>query len=465
MPVRSHHSVSRRPLQSPATPADSWTSEVLPRLPATLDQQARQHKAFQRKRAFEQPADLLRGVLLYALAPFGFRFLGAWGVLTDLADISAAGWHDALIRSSAFLLHLIGELLVANDRPVFITQRIRGRVWVVDASMLGQVGKAGDAWRLHMAFDLVAGQVGQIHLTDRHTGERLEHYALQAGDLVVLDAGYGYRPTLATAQRSGADVLFPFTPSTCPLEHSSGQALDVVAWLKQDGLLVRSRSAWWCYDGRRSQVRIIAKRRSEHERRAAERRLVRNARQHGRAVSPVALFLCGWLLLLTSLTDDSWTADELLWLYRARWQVELLFKRIKQLLRLGRIRATSPAGAEATIRALLVAWLLHEQSSRALHALLPRLSPAPREMDSLEQTTNAVVSTWTMSVLSLETLRVQVVGQWSEARVRECLPRLRRFLVSRSGRAHQETEVRAFLTGQQGRGSQCSDRLHDRRID
>ena len=353
MPVRSHHSASRRRRQSTAAPADSWTSEVIPRLPAKHEHQARELKAFQRKRAFEQPADLLRGLLLYALSPFGFRWLGAWGVLTDVADISAAGWHDALIRSSAWLLWLIGEMLVAIDRPVWITQRIRGRVWVVDASMLGQVGKAGDAWRLHMGFDLIAGQVGQVHLTGRHTGERLDHYALLPGDLVLLDAGYGYRRTLATAQRLAADVLFPFTPSTCPLQTSWGQALDVLAWLRQDGLAIRARSAWWCYDGARGHVRIIAKRLSEQERRTAERRLVRNASQHGRAVSASALFLCGWLLLLTTLPADSWTAEEVLWLYRARWQVELLFKRMKQLLQLRRLRSTSREGAEATIRALL----------------------------------------------------------------------------------------------------------------
>jgi hypothetical protein len=421
---------------------------VLPRLPTDLDTQARTRKAFQRARAFTCPADLLRGVLLYALSPFGFRWLGAWGVLTDLADLSPAGWHDALIRSSALLLWLIGELLVANDRPVFITQRIRGRVWVVDASMLGQIGKAGDAWRLHMAFDLIAGRVGQVHLTDRSTGERLDHYALLPGDLVLLDAGYGYRSTLATAQRHSADVLCPFTPSTCPLQNNWGQALDVVAWLKQDGRSIRSCSAFWCYEGRRGHIRIIAKRRTEQERQAAERRLLRNACQHGRAVSAIALFLCGWLLLLTTLRSDSWSVDELLWLYRARWQVELLFKRMKQLLQLRRIRATSQAGAEATIRALLVAWLVHEQTSRELHALLERHSQVPGELDSLVPTTPAVVSSWTVTVLGLETLRQQVVGTWTEARLRECLPRLRRFLVSRSRRTHQESEVRAFLIGQ-----------------
>jgi hypothetical protein len=417
-------------------------------LPTTLAAKAKELKAFQRARAFASPTDLLRGLLVYALSPFGFRWLGAWGVLTEVADLSASAWHDALIRSSAWLLWLLGELMVAHDRPVWITQRIRGRVWVVDASMLGQVGQPGDAWRLHLAFDLIAGQVGQLHLTTRYSGERLSHFQLQAGDLVLLDAGYGYRHTLATAQTMRADVLFPFTPSTCPLEDSWGRTLDLLAWLKQDGVALRSRSAVWSYEGQRGRVRIIAKRLAAHERQAAERRLRRKAQKHGRAVSEAALFLCGFLLLLTTLPSENWTEQELLWLYRARWQVELVFKRMKQLLQLGRLRSTSEAGATATIRALLVAWLLQEQTSSSLRRLLPRLSAPAHPSEDQSEASNLVVSTWRVTLLSLETVRQQVVGTWTEARVRECLPRLQRYLVSRTRRPHQETEVRAFLSGQ-----------------
>lgn len=446
MPVRSHHSAAHPAAQSPAAAPDSWTTEVVPRLPCDLDHQARSLKAFQRKRAIKTPTDLLRGLLVYALNPFGFRWLGAWGVLSDVADLSAAGWHDALIRASAWLLWLIGELMVASGPPIWITQRIRGRVWVVDASMLGQVGKPGDAWRLHLAFDLIAGRIGQVHLTDRYTGEQLRHFQLRPGDLVLLDGGYGYRATLLTAQQMGADVLVPFNPRTCPLHTGWSRPLDVVAWLQQAGPTIRSRTAYWSLDGCSGQVRIVAKQRAPHERVGAEQELRRNAQKHGRQVSAAALLLCGWLLLLTTLSASCWSADELLWLYHARWQVELLFKRMKQLLELDRVRATSREGAEAIIRARLVAWLLHEPSSQALRALLsqvgsgrPQPGPAPSSAP--------VVSTWLVTVLALATLRQQVVGSWSEARVRDCLPRLRRFLVSRTRRAHQETEVRAFLTG------------------
>jgi hypothetical protein len=46
----------------------------------------------------------------------------------------------------------------------------------------------------------------------------------------------------------------------------------------------------------------------------------------------------------------------------------------------------------------------------------------------------------------LDTLRQQVQGTWSEARLQACLPRLRRFLVSSPRRRrHQESAVRAWL--------------------
>jgi hypothetical protein len=58
----------------------------------------------------------------------------------------------------------------------------------------------------------------------------------------------------------------------------------------------------------------------------------------------------------------------------------------------------------------------------------------------------AVVSSWLLSGLGLDTLRLQVQGSWSEARLQTCLPRLRRFLCTGPRRRmHQEATVRAWL--------------------
>ena len=109
---------------------------------------------------------------------------------------------------------------------------------------------------------------------------------------------------------------------------------------------------------------------------------------------------------------------------------------MKQLLRLNQIRSKHAISVEATVRTLLIAWALHEGTTTLLRALLS--TTALPEM--------AVVSSWLLSGLGLDTLRQQVQGRWSEARLQTCLPRLRRLLCSRPRRrGHQESTVRAWL--------------------
>ena len=116
--------------------------------------------------------------------------------------------------------------------------------------------------------------------------------------------------------------------------------------------------------------------------------------------------------------------------------MELVFKKMKQLLRLNQIRSTQRTSVEATVRALLIAWTLHESTTTWLRLLL-------RATAALE---SVVVSSWLVSGLGLETLRQQVQGRCSEARLQACLPRLHRFLCSRPRRrGHQESVVRTWL--------------------
>ena len=85
---------------------------------------------------------------------------------------------------------------------------------------------------------------------------------------------------------------------------------------------------------------------------------------------------------------------------------------MKQLLRLNQIRSKHCTSVEATVRALLIAWALHEATTTWLRPLLS--ASASPEM--------VVVSSWLVSGLGLDTLRQQVQGRWSEAHLKRASP-------------------------------------------
>ena len=100
-------------------------------------------------------------------------------------------------------------------------------------------------------------------------------------------------------------------------------------------------------------------------------------------------------------------------------------------------RLSERASLEASVLALLVAWLLQLGEAAALRARLQLLG---REGDW-------VVSSWALTSLSVELLRQQVRGSWGSGRVAACLARLQRFLRrrKRADRQDQEGEVRDWL--------------------
>jgi len=281
----------------------------------------------------------------------------------------------------------------------------------------------------------MAGRLHQVCVTDRRGGEHLGRYRWQAGEVIGADRGYGYRRSVALAMRQQADVVVRIHPATFPLETDAEQPFPVLRWLRQRGNSEREWTGWCRWQGHRYRVRLIAATLDAKATQAARRRQRRKAQQAGRTITAPTLAVAGWLLLITTLDAATWSAADVLYVYRARWQVELVFKKMKQLLRLNQIRSTHPTSVEATVRALLVAWALHEDTTTWLRSLLSATAPPAM----------AVVSSWLLSGLGLDTLRQQVQGRWSEARLQACLDHLHRFLCSRPRRrVHQESTTRAW---------------------
>jgi len=443
MSITHQYTSSPTLLPTDALADDAWATEILPHLPDLLTLQAQRLNAFQRVRNIDTPATLLRALLAYVLLDrTSFRHLGAWAVLLGLADLSDTAWRKRLRTASAWLLWVLGDLL-ASPTPAVLTPPARGRVLLVDATRLKQTGGTGDDWRLHTAYDLGAGRLSHLHITDCHTAETLALYDLQPGDIAVADNAYGYRRSVAHAVSRQADTVLRITPATFPLETAAGTALDVAAWLRKAGPEVRSRACWCRWQGQRYHLHLVALKKSAAATRAALRHKRREAQRDKRTLRAETVELAGWVLLVTTLDGAVWSDEEVVKLYRARWQIEVLYKRIKQVLGLHCLSARSVATAEATVRAVMVAWALQAEEAAQVRTLLTKVARMPAAGRAEAE---GVVSSWGETVLCVATLRQQVLGQWTAARVRACLPRLVRFLVSSPRRrVHQETALRRWL--------------------
>jgi hypothetical protein len=168
------------------------------------------------------------------------------------------------------------------------------------------------------------------------------------------------------------------------------------------------------------------------------------------------LYFAGWVLVVTTLLEVNWSDRQILSLYRARWHIELLFKRIKQLLKLQSLRCKTLATAKATITLLLLGWALLEEESAAVRLAMTDAMHGASEGKLFGKTVADIswwqddqgnpLSEWMLALACFDLFCCTLRGSYTADRFRTCLPRLQRFLCSgHRNRAHLYTQVCRWL--------------------
>ena len=344
-------------------------AELRSYLPAGLDLEgtARAMGALCRRREVRSAFDLLRLCLAYAVCEESLRDVAAWFSLRDLGHLSKPAVRKRLCHCVHWLGHLLATLLRirACDAGAFRGVRVR----LMDATVVSRPGSRGTDWRVHLSLDLGQGCLDGIEVTDAHGAETLVRFPVQPGEIRVGDRGYAYARGLGPVLQAEGQVVVRMNWQNLRLETEEGQRVDVARWLCKafdpSSTVSQEQAAWLPTPQGRFAMRMIAQPLEPEQAEAARCRARQRANDKRHAVDPRTLLAAGFVLILTNLPAERWSAAQALALYRLRWQIEIHIKRLKSLLGLDNLRAKDTELAQAyllskLLGALLVEGLIHQ---------------------------------------------------------------------------------------------------------
>jgi len=193
----------------------------------------------------------------------------------------------------------------------------------------GDGGKA--ALKLQTRLDLKSGALSVQLEAGRSTdgATSLQHVPAQPGSLRITDLGYYCIAVFAAIARQQAYFLSRIQHITTVWVDGQRQG-DVVSWLNQQAETCVDQ---WLAIGTKDRLtcRLIAWKVPPEQAGRRRQRARLDAKQRGRQPTAATLAACDWTFLITNVTAEQLTTREVMVFYRARWQIELLFKRWKSI--------------------------------------------------------------------------------------------------------------------------------------
>lgn len=329
-------------------------------LPVGWEEQARQQRAFRRVRYTQTAGDLLRLLLFHAVHEGGLRQTVAQARLAGFATMSSAALFKRLCSSGAWLSWIAAELARQMREQVRVPEGLRPRI--LDSTTIQGPGSRGTEWRLHYTLDLQSLVCDWLELTDARGSELLERPPVEAGDVILADRNFLRPKGVRIVLQAQGHVLVRMRWVHPVLKDGDGQKIQALDYART--LQAGQVGDWpvWLHDrdGDAMGGRLVVLKLPAPLAQKAEDKAVRRARKKRHQPSEKTRQAAHYVFVFTTLPAERLQAAEVLELYRFRWQIELAFKRLKQILQLGQLPHKNAAVARAWIAAKLVVALLLE---------------------------------------------------------------------------------------------------------
>lgn len=344
-------------------------------LPAKWAELGRRTEALKGLHGDVAPGAALRLLLLHVGQGLSLRETAVRARQAGVADLSDVGVLKRLRKSREWLRQLCVKLF--RERGLRLGRGGGRQIRVLAATTVKEPGQTGSVWRVHYSLRLPALQCDCFKITatkGRGTGESFRRFQVRPGEYLMADRGYRTAAGLATLVAHGAFVTVRVNSSSLPLATPEGQPFPLVAQLAtvtQPGAVACWPVQVMLPDGQPLAGRLCVLRKSAAATTAAQERLQRRARRNGQEVQATTLVVAGYVILFTTFPPTEFSPAAILAWYRLRWQVELGFKRLKQLAGLGHLPKRDPVSAEAWLYGKLLVALITDKLLAQARAFSP----------------------------------------------------------------------------------------------
>lgn len=347
-----------------AAASEDW--ELLTRfLPDGWREQARATGALRRARVIRDPDTLLRSLLVHLALGCSLRETAARVSASGLADVSDVALWKRLKGSGEWFRWLSEGMLGRMGIEKHDRSWAGGyRILLVDASVVCEPGSTGADWRLHYSILLESLQCNHFEITDTSGGETFKRFPVKRGDLIMGDRGYAQPPGIRYVKKQGADTIVRLNLRAVPLQTAAGRSFHFLSRLRR--LKIAEVGEWSAVlPGAKKTsgalpVRVCALKKSEEAAEKTRKKVRRIASKKGQKLRADTLEAAGYVIVLTTTPSTILSATRVLEIYRARWQVELAFKRMKSIIGLGHLPKIDEDSARAWLHGKLFVSLLTE---------------------------------------------------------------------------------------------------------
>jgi hypothetical protein len=350
--------------------------ELIKYLPSGWREKARELGAMERRSGVIRSAEsLLRLNMLYSTNEGSFQMAAIGMALTEGKRLSKVAAYKRIRRSVEWLRWMAKELCAMQgatiEKPGFLGERT---VKLIDASDETTKGKDKSTWRLHYVFKLFEFECASMEVTTNKEGERLTRHEIEGNDIVVADRIYCTMSGIEHVLAHKGDYVIRYKSKAFNLYDGAGRRVELLPYLR--GLAALESRDIRCYyklaSGELRPLRIVAMKKDAKAIEESERKMARKvSKKQEKAVQAETAELNEYVVLATSLEYEN---GQILELYRARWQIEQVFYRLKSLFGYGEV----PSKREDTVQA----WFYGKLMLAALcESILKRVS-FPPEVDT-----------------------------------------------------------------------------------